>query len=1026
MCLVFFVVCTVASWSYLNSKISSGSCSLFSSLFVPLHPDPISTQKSLLGRVLCFLRCLYRCILILSQLKNLFWVVFSVCFVVCTVASWSYLNSKISSGSCSLFSSLFVPLHPDPISTQKSLLGRVLCFLRCLYRCILILSQLKNLFWVVFSVFFVVCTVASWSYLNSKISSGSCSLFSSLFVPLHPDPISTQKSLLGRVLCFLRCLYRCILILSQLKNLFWVVFSVFFVVCTVASWSYLNSKISSGSCSLFSSLFVPLHPDPISTQKSLLGRVLCFLRCLYRCILILSQLKNLFWVVFSVFFVVCTVASWSYLNSKISSGSCSLFSSLFVPLHPDPISTQKSLLGRVLCFLRCLYRCILILSQLKNLFWVVFSVFFVVCTVASWSYLNSKISSGSCSLFSSLFVPLHPDPISTQKSLLGRVLCFLRCLYRCILILSQLKNLFWVVFSVFFVVCTVASWSYLNSKISSGSCSLFSSLFVPLHPDPISTQKFFWVVFSVFFVVCTVASWSYLNSKISSGSCSLFSSLFVPLHPDPISTQKSLLGRVLCFLRCLYRCILILSQLKNLFWVVFSVFFVVCTVASWSYLNSKISSGSCSLFSSLFVPLHPDPISTQKSLLGRVLCFLRCLYRCILILSQLKNLFWVVFSVFFVVCTVASWSYLNSKISSGSCSLFSSLFVPLHPDPISTQKSLLGRVLCFLRCLYRCILILSQLKNLFWVVFSVFFVVCTVASWSYLNSKISSGSCSLFSSLFVPLHPDPISTQKSLLGRVLCFLRCLYRCILILSQLKNLFWVVFSVFFVVCTVASWSYLNSKISSGSCSLFSSLFVPLHPDPISTQKSLLGRVLCFLRCLYRCILILSQLKNLFWVVFSVFFVVCTVASWSYLNSKISSGSCSLFSSLFVPLHPDPISTQKSLLGRVLCLFRFCVSSTDLCSLGFILLLIVYFLLLYLDSLQLKSLLTGVFCTRHLQLHLQVISVGFWNPFRQCSIMMVSVLLEKVSYKVNDVHIVVASLTKHFWTTIHVQQSPFTYSI
>ena len=138
------------------------------------------------------------------------------------------------------------------------------------------------------------------------------------------------------------------------------------------------------------------------------------------------------------------------------------------------------------------------------------------------------------------------------------------------------------------------------------------------------------------------------------------------------------------------------------------------------------------------------------------------------------------------------------------------------------------------------------------------------------------------------------------------------------------------------------------------------------------------------------------------------------------------CVLFSSLFVPLHPDPISTQKSLLSCVLCLFRFCVSSTDLCSLGFILLLIVYFLLLYLYSLQLKSLLTGVFCTRHLQLHLQVISVGFWNPFRQCSIMVVSVLLEKVSYKVNDVHIVVASLTKHFWTTIHVQQLPFTYSI
>ena len=102
-----------------------------------------------------------------------------------------------------------------------------------------------------------------------------------------------------------------------------------------------------------------------------------------------------------------------------------------------------------------------------------------------------------------------------------------------------------------------------------------------------------------------------------------------------------------------------------------------------------------------------------------------------------------------------------------------------------------------------------------------------------------------------------------------------------------------------------------------------------------------VFCFLRCLYRCILILSQLKKLLWVVFFVCFV-------------------------------------------------FCVSSTDLCSLGFILLLIVYFLLLYLDSLQLKSLLTGVFCTRHLQ----VISVGCWNPFRQCSIMVVIVLLEKVS--------------------------------
>ena len=72
------------------------------------------------------------------------------------------------------------------------------------------------------------------------------------------------------------------------------------------------------------------------------------------------------------------------------------------------------------------------------------------------------------------------------------------------------------------------------------------------------------------------------------------------------------------------------------------------------------------------------------------------------------------------------------------------------------------------------------------------------------------------------------------------------------------------------------------------------------------------------------------------------------------------CVLFTSLFVPLYSDRIWTQQSLLSCVLCLFRFCVSSTDLCSLGFILLLIVYVLLLYPHPLQLKYLLTGVFCT------------------------------------------------------------------
>jgi hypothetical protein len=123
--------------------------------------------------VFCFLRCLYRCILILSQLKKLLWVVFFVCFVVCTVVFWSYLNSKISSESCVLFSSLFVPLYSDPISTQKTPLSRVLCLFRFLCK----------FYWLVFSGFYFVVdcvfsVVISW-FFTTKISSDWCFLHSS-------------------------------------------------------------------------------------------------------------------------------------------------------------------------------------------------------------------------------------------------------------------------------------------------------------------------------------------------------------------------------------------------------------------------------------------------------------------------------------------------------------------------------------------------------------------------------------------------------------------------------------------------------------------------------------------------------------------------------------------------------------------------------------------------------------------------------------------------------------------------------